>query len=167
MARGPTAGADKLEPRQGAGRRRRQKPIGWPHVLLGMLVAAAGTVVLLEAVETAFWWAGVLVQLLGLTLVLSGIGATERRSQVSKSVPALRRRTGAPPAAGAPSIGEIAVHQVGFISEEQLQEALVRQENERTPLGETLVAMGLISPEQLDELLAIQTRHADSWGDAE
>ncbi|MEK7486240.1 MAG: protein kinase, partial [Planctomycetota bacterium] len=52
-------------------------------------------------------------------------------------------------------LGALAVH-LGFISTEQLQNALQSQQQKRQPLGQILISMGLLQPLQLDSLLLLQ-----------
>lgn len=59
----------------------------------------------------------------------------------------------------------------GFIDEKQLADAVGRQESQKSLLGQVLVEMGLISPEQLDQMLRLKAEEGIfdlfGWKEAE
>jgi hypothetical protein len=137
------------------------------QLFAGVAVTAAGAVGILEADAIrsgALWWGGLVALLGGVTLVFSGIGAIDRPARGGPRFAKSARRVDAKSSHVAPRLGELAVHQAGLITQQQLAEALERQQEEQRPLGGVMVSMGLITPEQLGELLTIQGQRADSWG---
>ena len=99
-----------------------------------------------------------------LTLVLSGIGAIDREDLIPRPVQPRSGRSCAPASQEHPRLGELAVNELGIISQEQLDQALQVQQHEQRPLGGILVSMGIITPQQLASLLETQGRRSDRWG---
>jgi len=142
-------------------------PLGYWSIVLGAVLVALGAALALGAegqpVSIAFW-AGVVLLLGGSTLILSGVTAVSRTSYVPSSLPAWWRHSQAGDVREVLTLGEIAVQHAGFVTEEQLAAALEVHREERRPLGGVMVSMGLITAEQLAELMTVQQWHADHWG---
>ncbi len=146
---------------------RRVAMAGYWNIFLGMAVAAVGTAVFLGAsavATTAAFWGGATAVLGGTTLTLSGISAVDRPTETGPRLPAwwVHSRTG--DTKEVPKLGELAVHHAAFITQEQLEAALEAHKEERRLLGGVMVSMGLVTPEQLAELLTVQELRADHWG---
>ena len=149
--------------RGGIGRAR----IGYGSVLLGVIPVAIGAALALGSgvVLTSFpFWGGVVLLFGGSTLVLSGAGALGETPSDPAPRPSWQRISHTGDVREAPKLGEIAVHHARLIDEHQLEAALAVHREERRRLGAVLVSMGLITPEQLAELLKVQQSHADHWG---
>ncbi len=93
----PEAGPTNRRATQRGARPRPRVRAGWAQLILGMVVAAAGTVVMLQAERfggAALWVGGSVAGVFSLTLVLSAVRIVEREDENCPAVPAAARRTG-------------------------------------------------------------------------
>jgi len=91
----------------------------------------------------------------GVMLLLCGIG-DRRVSAGKRPAPWAVRRTSPPQTKPVPRLGQILVHQMRLITQEQLQQALTERRRSGCPLGQAVVEMGCITPRQLEQALARQ-----------
>ncbi len=54
-------------------------------------------------------------------------------------------------------IGDCAI-EMGYVTKEQVEEAMKMQSEQKTFLGDMMVDLGFITPEQRDEILELQTK---------
>lgn len=133
----------------------------WGRILVGLSLATVGGVAFGHAWTTEqppLWWVGAISLLTGVLLVLSGLYARSHPPGVTPKV-AVREEASEEGEPLVPLLGAILLHKYGWITQQQLNEAL-RQQREahagRRPLGEILVSMGAITGPQLEEALEHQ-----------
>jgi hypothetical protein len=115
-----------------------------------------------RAQDGGAWWIGALTLLSGVLLVLSGMfarGAGDRPA---------RPRRGAAQAGGEdtrfnPRLGELLVDRYGLLTRAQLERALTAQRGTTRRLGQVLLEMGLIRPDDLMQALEDQRLWRDIW----
>ena len=137
----------------------------WLRLMSGLLLGAAGGVVLatgLTASGSAVWSCiGGLTVVLGIGLIAS---AVRRPACRADRFPDPKEQESPDDARRLPLSGEMLVQRYHLITQSQLQQALKRRREHQFP-GKVLVEMGMISAEQLREVLSDQAAYGDPWRD--
>ena len=133
----------------------------WGRVAAGLTLAALGGVVFGHAWTRDYaplWWVGAMTVLAGALLVLSGLYARSRPSDL-KPRTAVRGDAFHEQEPLVPLLGALLVYKYQWVTQEQLSQALAQQHAEKEKkrrLGEILVALGAVTEPQLEEALAHQ-----------
>ena len=139
--------------------------LSWGKLSVGVgLVVLAGTLWFtpLVAGQVLFWLSWVGGTGAGLLLLLCAIG--DRRIFVHrKPIPRAARRTYPPQANPVPRLGQILVHDMRVVSQEELQQALAERRRRGCRTGEAVVEMGCITRAQLEVALASQRFCAEHY----
>ncbi len=114
----------------------------WNRLGVGLALAALSGIAFGHAITShqgTGWWTGLVTLLCGALLILSTVYARNGRSSRS-----------------AQPLGHILITR-GWITENQLSEALARHHRDGRPIGQLLVEMKVITPVQLSRALGQQT----------
>jgi len=142
----------------------------WGRTALGLAMGVGGGVAFGHAWVAKYaisWWVGVLSVLGGVLLVLSAVSATRRdqeRAKAERPVP-LRYLDEREPVV--PLLGALLVYKYRMLTQEQLSRALeeqFRSSVEKRRLGEILVEMGMVTEEQLGQVLEHQRLYLGQAG---
>jgi len=164
--------------------------VGSGRILVGMALAGTMTVLLLHtraAGDPVFWWLGGIAYLASLVLVISGIYAVNviperhvRVVRVSRPAspprlpdrpPTQQQEQHTPDSAEKSKqqqlhrLGHLLVHRWRLIDEEQFERVVTRQKSTGESLVSTLASTGLLTDEDLENLLAFQAAE-DPWYNA-
>jgi hypothetical protein len=134
----------------------------WGRTALGLVMGVGGGVAFGHAWAARYaisWWVGVLSVLAGVLLVLSAVSATRRSGEQARDEQAVPLRYLEQREPVVPLLGALLVYKYRMLTQEQLSRALEEQfrEGERKRrLGEILLEMGMVTVEQLEEVLEHQ-----------
>jgi len=145
----------------------------WGRTGLGMAMGVGGGAAFGHAwvAESPIsWWVGVLSVLAGVLLVLSAVSATRRSEQQERRGKPYQLAYPDEREPVVPLLGALLVYKYRVLTQEQLSRALeeqFRNSTQKRRLGEILLEMGMVTEEQLEEVLEHQRLYLGRAGRTE
>ncbi len=142
----------------------------WVRTALGLLMGVGGGVAFGHAWAARYaisWWVGVLSVLAGVLLVLSAVRATRRDQEEARKEEAVPLRYPDAREPMVPLLGALLVYRYRILTQEQLSRALeeqLRDSTQKRRLGEILLKLGMVTEEQLEEVLEQQRLYLGRTG---